>query len=210
MQEYAMYAKHVVGMLAIMNPIGIIPIFLSMKGERTAEECNKIALTTAVSVATILLVSTWVGTQVLDFFGINLPAFRTGGGILILLMALAMLNAKLGHIRQAPGEADEASAKDSIAVVPLAIPLLAGPGAISLAISNAHQTTSAVDKLILSVGVVLIAFFVWLALRLAVPIGKFLGTTGLNIATRIMGLLLAAIGIQMLTAGLVKLLPGLA
>lgn len=209
MHEYSLYAKSLIGMFAILNPLGIIPIFLSMRGERTEKECRSIAKITAFSVAIILILSIWCGAVILQFFGIGIPAFRTGGGLLILLMAMAMLHAKPSHARQSPGEAEDASAKDNIAVVPLAIPLLAGPGAISLAISDAHQAANITDKFILSAGVLLIASLVWLALRMASPIGKLLGTTGLNVGTRIMGLLLAAIGIQMLASGLVKLLPGL-
>ncbi len=209
MHEYSLFAKSLIGMFAILNPLGVIPVFLSMRGDRSDKECHAIARTTASAVAIILILSIWGGTLILDFFGIGIPAFRTGGGLLILLMAMAMLNAKSSHAKQTPSEAEEANEKENIAVVPLAIPLLAGPGAISLVISDAHQATGATDKIILSSGVLLIAFLVWLALRLATPIGKLLGTTGLNIATRIMGLLLAAIGIQMLTSGLIKLLPGL-
>lgn len=210
MGDYSLYAKSIIGMFAIMNPIGVIPVFLSMRGGRTDKECNAIARITALAVAIILVISIWFGTNILNFFGIGIPAFRTGGGLLILLMAMAMLNARQSHMRQAPEEVDEASSKDAIAVVPLAMPLIAGPGAISLAISDAHQAINVADKLVLSGGIVLISCFVWIALRLATPIGRSLGTTGLNIATRIMGLLLAAIGIQMLASGLTELLPGLA
>lgn len=210
MNEYALYVKSVVGMFAIMNPIGVVPVFLSMRGDRTAKECKSIARATALSVAIILIVSIWFGTSILDFFGIGIPAFRTGGGLLILLMAMAMLNARQSHMRQAPEEADEAISRDAIAVVPLAMPLIAGPGAISLAISDAHQAINITDKIVLSGGIVAISCFVWFSLALATPIGKYLGTTGLNVATRIMGLLLSAIGIQMLASGLTKLLPGLA
>jgi len=87
--------------------------------------------------------------------------------------------------------------------------LKAGPGAISLVIVNAHQADNWNERFILTIGIILVALLVWLVLRLATPIGKKLGLTGLNIATRIMGLLLAAIGIQMMATGLVKLLPGL-
>ena len=209
MHDYSLYAKSLIGMFAILNPLGVIPIFLSMRGGRTEKQCHSISVMTALSVAIILITSTWGGDMILQFFGIGIPAFRTGGGLLILMMALSMLHAKPSPTRQAPGEAAEASKMDSIAVVPLAIPLLAGPGAISLAISDAHQASNITDKFILSAGILTIAACVWLALRLATPIGKLLGTTGLNVATRIMGLLLAAIGIQMLASGLVKLLPGL-
>ncbi|NIA19932.1 MAG: NAAT family transporter [Xanthomonadaceae bacterium] len=206
--EYKLYAKALIGVLAIVNPLGAIPIFLSLRGDRTPAECRRIAHMTAFSVAIILVLATWVGDAILAFFGIGIPAFRVGGGLLILLMAVNMLHAKQSHSRQSPEEADEAGNKDNIAVVPLAIPLMAGPGAISLVIVDAHQAANWTDRLIMSSGIIAVAVAVWLALRMATPIGEKLGITGLNIATRVMGLLLAAIGIQMIALGLLKLFPG--
>ena len=208
--DYILYAKSIIGMLAIANPLGAVPIFLSMTSDRTSSEKKHIAHVTALSVAIILIASIWAGTALLSFFGISISAFKTGGGLLILLMAISMLRARQSHTRQTPTEADEASAKESIAVVPLAIPIIAGPGAISLVIVDAHKAANFANWSILSVDVLILAFLIWLALRLATPIGNKLGTTGLNIATRIMGLILAAIGIEMITSGLTKLLPGLA
>jgi multiple antibiotic resistance protein len=207
--EYALYIKSLISVLAVVNPMGAIPIFLTLCAGRTFTECKKVARTSAMSVALILIIATWAGDGILAFFGIGIPAFRTGGGLLILLMAIAMMHAKQSHSQHSPAEADEASGKECIAVVPLAIPLMAGPGAISLVIVNAHQADNWNERFILTFGIIIVALLVWLALRLATPIGKKLGITGLNIATRIMGLLLAAIGIQMMTTGLVKLLPGL-
>ena len=208
--EYTLYAKTLIGVLAIVNPLGAIPIFLSLCSDRTPPQRKQVAKNSAMAVAIILIIATWAGDGVLGFFGIGIPAFRAGGGLLILLMATAMMHAKQSHARQTPSEADEADNKENIAVVPLAIPLMAGPGAISLVIIDAHQTADWVSRLILSGGIIAVALTVWIALRLATPIGQKLGTTGLNIATRVMGLLLAAIGIQMLTSGIAKLLPGLA
>jgi len=208
--EYTLYAKALVGVFAIVNPLGAIPVFLSLCSDKTSAECHWIARTSAISVAVVLISATWAGDAILEFFSIGVPAFRTGGGLLILLMAIAMLHASQSHTKQTPAEADEANNKENIAVVPLAIPLMAGPGAISLVIADAHQAVNWSDRLILSAGIIAVALVVWLALRLATPIGKKLGITGLNIATRVLGLLLAAIGVQMITSGLVKLLPGLA
>ncbi len=171
---------------------------------------KKVARTSAVSVALILIVATWAGDAILSFFGIGIPAFRTGGGLLILLMAISMMHAKQSHSQHTPEEADEANGKECIAVVPLAIPLMAGPGAINMVIVDAHQAANWSERLVLTAGILIVALFVWLALRLATPIGKKMGITGLNIATRIMGLLLSAIGIQMISSGLINLLPGLA
>lgn len=207
--EYAFFAKALVGLLAIINPLGAIPVFLSLCGDREASECHRTARTAAIAVALVLIVSIWAGDLVLQFFGITISAFLTGGGLLILLMAIAMMHARQSHAKQSPEEAEEVSDWEDIAVVPLAIPLMAGPGAISLAIVTSHQATHWADRLLLSVGIAAIAVTIWLSLRLASPIGERLGVTGLNIATRIMGLLLAAIGVQMIAKGLVQLMPGL-
>ena len=208
--EHTLYAKSLIGVLAIVNPLGAIPIFLSLSSGSSPTECRQIARSSALGVAIILILSIWAGDGILAFFGIGIPAFRAGGGLLILLMAISMLHARKSHTQQTPAEADEADSKVNIAVVPLAIPLMAGPGAISMVIVDAHQAADLNGRLILSAGILVVSFLVWLALRLAAPIGMRLGTTGLNIATRIMGLLLAAIGMQMLTSGMAKLLPGLA
>ncbi len=208
--EYMLYAKALIGVLAIVNPLGAIPLFLSLCSDRTPAQCKQLARISAFAVAVILILASWAGDIILEFFGIGIPAFRVGGGLLILLMAINMLHARQCHTRQTPEEADETDNKENIAVVPLALPLMAGPGAISLVIVDAHQAANWSDRLILSAGIIIVAFAVWLALRLATPIGNKLGITGLNIATRVMGLLLSAIGIQMMTSGLVKLLPGLA
>jgi len=207
--EYVLYTKALIGVLAIVNPMGAIPIFLSLCTRRTIEERQQIARKSAISVALILITATWAGDVILAFFGIGIPAFRTGGGLLILLMAIAMMHAEQSHFQHTPAEDEEANSNESIAVVPLAIPLMAGPGAISMVIVDAHQVTLWSDRLVLSAGIIIVALLVWLTLRLATPIGDKLGITGLNIATRIMGLILAAIGIQMITTGLIKLLPGL-
>ena len=199
----------VVGIFAILNPLGAIPIFLGLMDGRSSAEMRRTAFKTAVAVAVILVVSVWGGERLLMFFGISLPAFRVGGGILLLIIAIAMFDAKVGNARHTAAEQVEAEKKNDVSVVPMAIPLLAGPGAISLTIVDAHQAGSWSGKLMLSVGIVLTAAIVWLVLLLAEPIGKRLGTTGLNISTRIMGLVLAAMAVQLMVGGLLSLFPGL-
>ena len=202
--------KFLIGIFAILNPLGAIPIYLSLMADRPSEEMHRTALKTAIAVGVILIMSVWLGDSLLSFFGIGIPAFRIGGGLLLLTTALAMFDARLGLVRHTRAEQIEAETKDDIAVVPMAIPLLAGPGAISLAIVDAHQAGSWPEKLVFSAGIVVIAIIVWATLWLAEPIGKRLGTGGLNIATRIMGLLLAAMSVQFMADGLLKLFPGLA
>ena len=201
--------KYLVGIFAILNPLGAIPIYLSMMTDRRPEVMHRTAFKASVAVAVILTLAVWTGDSLLSFFGIGIPAFRIGGGLLVLLIAVAMFGAKTSPAQHTDAEQAEGQAKDDIAVVPLAIPLLAGPGAISLTIVDAHQAGSLPDKLMFSAGIVGVTMIVWLVLRLAEPIGLRLGTGGLNIATRVMGLLLAAMAVQFIADGMLGLFPGL-
>jgi len=211
--EYTPYIKAFIGVLAIVNPLGAIPIFLSLCSDQTPEEYCRTAFHSALAVALILLSATWAGDSILGFFGIGIPAFQAGGGLLIVLMAINMLHAKHSHTQHTQQEVQKEvddSDREGVAIVPLAIPLMAGPGAISLVIIDSHQVAHWTERFILSGSIVIVACIVWVSLHMALPIGQKMGVTGLNIATRIMGLLLAAIGVQMLTTGLKMLLPGLA
>ena len=160
-----------------------------------------------MTVATVLLASIFVGQPLLRFFGISLPSFRVGGGIPILLMAIAIMQARLSRTQRTP---EEAATKDGIAVVPLGISLVAGPGAISTIIIYAHQATAWPYKLFLIFASIPVSGSVWVALRLADPISRMLGKTGINIVTRLFGLILTAVAVEFIAGGLGRLLPGLA
>lgn len=201
--------KYLVGLFAILNPFGAIPIYLSMMTDRRPEVMHRTAFKASVAVAVILVLAAWTGDSLLSFFGIGVPAFRIGGGMLLLLIAVAMFGAKTSPAQHTEAEQAEGESKDDIAVVPLAIPLLAGPGAISLVIVDAHQAGSLSHRVLFSIGIVAVTVIVWLVLRLAEPIGKRLGTGGLNIATRVMGLILAAMAVQFMADGMLALFPGL-
>jgi multiple antibiotic resistance protein len=205
---WAELVKYLVGIFAILNPLGAIPIYLSMMAGRSPDEMHRTALKTASAVAIILILAVWVGDGLLSFFGIGMPAFRIAGGLLVLIIAIAMFGARTSPARHTDAEQAEAEAKNDIAVVPMAIPLLAGPGAISLTIVDAHQVAGLADRLILSLGIVGVAAIVWGVLRMAEPIGERLGTSGLNIGTRVMGLILAAMAVQFMADGMLELFPG--
>jgi len=201
--------KYLVGIFAILNPLGAIPIYLSMMTDRRPEVMHRTAFKASVAVAVILTIAVWTGDSLLSFFGIGIPAFRIAGGLLVLLIAIAMFGAKISPARHTDAEQAEGEAKNDIAVVPLATPLLAGPGAISLAIVDAHQAGNLPDKIVFSIGIIGVTVIVWLVLRLAEPIGQRLGTGGINIATRVMGLILAAMAVQFMADGMLELFPGL-
>ena len=210
MLNYSEYVKMFIGLLAIINPFGVIPIFISMTTDQNSVERRKTVDTVAVAVIIILLVALFFGDLLLEFFGISIASFRVGGGILILLMAIAMLHAKTSLIRQTEEEADESIEKESVAIVPLAMPLLAGPGAISTVILEAHKSSGFVHYMLISFGIMLLGLVVWGVLRLSPWIAVRMGATGLNIFTRIMGLILAAIAVEFIASGLQGLFPVLA
>lgn len=202
MLELREYLKIFIGLIAIVNPIGVIPIFISLTLGQKLNERRNVANTAALATGLILLVTLFMGEEVLVFFGITINSFRVGGGILILLMSISMLNAKVSTVSHTPKEATESKEKETIGVVPLATPLLAGPGAISTVVLDAHKGTGIAHYLIISFEIVLLSVIIWIIFRLARFIEERIGTIGINIIMRIMGLLLAAIAVEFIANGL--------
>ena len=164
----------------------------------------------ASTVCLILLAALYFGEVILHFFGISIHSFRVGGGILLLLMAVSMLHARISPIVQSKEEAEESIDKESVAVVPLAIPLLAGPGAISTVIIDAHKASGFMHYSIITIEIVMLSIILWIVLRFSPLISQRISATGINIATRIMGLILAAIAVEFIATGLKGLFPHLA
>src|SRR5712692_10367815 len=206
MLDFADYAKIFVALLVIVNPIGTMPMFLGLTHRHSVADRKRIALVASISVAIVLTVSAVVGEHLLGFFGITIASFRVGGAILILLLAISMMHAAPSGEQQTPEEAKD---KESIAVVPLAIPLLSGPGAISTTIIYAAQRPSLAHLGGVVACCLLVALTTWIALRAATQIGSWLGKIGINVVIRIMGLLLAAVAVEIFASGIVVLLPGL-
>ena len=210
MPEWTGYVKIFTALLAIVNPLGAVPVFVSLTGGLTEGERRRVVRTTSIAFAVVLIAATLIGESLLNFFGISIPSFKVGGGILLMLMAIAMMQARQTLTRQTPEEAEEAGEKESIAVVPIAIPLLAGPGAISTVIIYAQASYQPVHVALIIFIVLMVTLVTWVALHAANPVGRMLGKTGINIATRLMGLLLASIAVEFIAGGLAQLLPGLA
>ena len=203
------YARFFVTLTAVLDPFLAVPIFLALTASRSDVERARLVRVVAVTVFAVLAISGLVGEQLLHLVGASLPAFRVGGGLVLLLMALAMLNAQAGGVRQSQDEARELQSGELSGVVPLAVPLLAGPGAISTTIIAAQAGGAAHFAAIVAC-ILAVCALTWITLSLAGPIGAKMGTTGLNIATRLLGLLLAALAIQTMAEGLRQLFPGLA
>lgn len=207
MLDYVEYIKIFIGLLAIVNPFGTIPLFISMTINETASQRKQTVNATTLGVTIILLTILFFGQGILHFFGISIDSFRVGGGILLLLMAIAMLNAKTSNVKQTDDEAYESIEKESVAIVPLAMPMLAGPGAISTVILASHKGSGVGHYLGIALGILLVCLLVWLVLRTSSWITKKLGATGINIFSRIMGLILAAIAVEFIANGIKGLFP---
>jgi len=202
------YLQIFMAILVIVNPIGAIPVFISLTGDQSTEERKRTARTATVSAGVVLIVACFFGEMILKFFGISMDSFRIAAGVLLLLMALAMLRAKTAESKHTPEEHAEAATRDNVGVVPLAIPLMTGPAAMSTVIIYANKATTWFDTGFIVASSIAVAFIAWVALRLSIPIARILGRTGMNIVIRVMGLLLAAIAIEFITSGLADLFPG--
>lgn len=210
MIDYSHLIKITIALLAIVNPIGCLPIFISATEGWQKAERTRTARMVALTVFIVLSLSAFIGNGILDFFGISIPSFQVGGGILILLISISMMHGKQSSTRQTPEEAQSLAERDVIAIVPLSIPLLAGPGAISSMIISAQQQPSIWGHLTLLIPVAIVSGLIWLILQLADIITGQLGTIGINIVTRLMGLILAAMAVEFIAHGITGLFPQLA
>ena len=203
------YLRFLVTLTAVLDPFLAVPIFLAMTVAHSPQGRARLARVATITVFLVLAGSAFFGERLLIALGASLAAFRVGGGLVLLLMSLAMLNAEAGGVRQSEKEAKEVESGEVSGVVPLAVPLLAGPGAISTTIIAA-QSGGAGHYAAILVCILIVCALTWIALSLAEKIGAAVSTTGLNVATRILGLLLAALAIQTMAEGLKQLFPGLA
>jgi multiple antibiotic resistance protein len=206
--DYQEYLRYLVTLTAVLDPFLAIPIFISVTATRDDRSRRRLIQVVTLTVFLVLAGAAIFGEKLLLALGASLPAFQVGGGLVLLLMALAMLNAKVGEMRQTREEAEELESGEVSGVVPLAVPLLAGPGAISTTVIAA-QTGGFAHTMALIVCIALVAVLVFVMLRIAHGVGARMGMTGLNIATRILGLILAAIAIETMADGLKGLFPGL-
>jgi multiple antibiotic resistance protein len=196
-----------VSVFSIVNPFAALPVYVGMTAELPGADRRRLPRMTAFAAFVIMLVAYLAGELLLEFFSIRIASLRVAGGILIFGMAWSMLQAKLPNTKYRPEEGVEAPERHNIAVVPLAMPLLAGPGAISVLIlaSTRAEGLSAHATSVLAVATVCVS--IWAILRAAGRISGFLGQTGMNVATRFMGLILAAVAVEFIASGMVEIFP---
>jgi multiple antibiotic resistance protein len=204
--------KPLIALLAIVNPIGVVPFFIHFTQSFTREERRRTIRTSSLSAFVVIAVSALAGLKIIEFFGISLASFQVGGGILLMISAIQMLNAQPAETRKEDLNegSDKVDAGSSIAVVPLTIPLLTGPATISTMVIYADKSRHWWELAVLVGYGVVVALATYTAFSAAGRIARFLGRTGINIMTRLMGLILAALAVELLADGLLKLFPILA
>ncbi len=197
-------------LVVIINPVMVTSVFITLTANATPEAKRAIIRKTTLIAFIVLLVFAVSGTLIFKFFSITIGAFQIAGGIILFSVAMGMLHARTSRTKQTPEEMDEAMGREDIAVVPLAIPIVSGPGAITTVVVLSGETRAAPNMAILFVAIVVAMAIVFVMLRNAARIQRFMGPSGLNIATRLMGLVLAAVAVQFVIHGVESVLPDLA
>lgn len=205
----AALVSFVAALFSMMNPVGNIGVFAGMTADRSAAESRKIAWSCAMSVAITLLIVTWGGPGLLLFFGVTVDSLRAAGGLIVLLIGLHMLFNKAEH-KHSSSELEDAQSRSSIAVVPLTIPIVAGPGTMATVLVYAQQNPEFLGKIEMSVIIAGMSALLGVLFSFASPIAKAIGESGMGVVTRVMGMILAAIAMGMLAEGLKAMMPGLA
>jgi len=206
--------KPLITLMAIVNPLACVPFFIHYTQGFSRAQRQRTILVSSTAAFIVIAASALLGLQILEFFGISLASFQVGGGMLLLTSALSMLNAQPAEARANADEVQDAEAKAavgaSIAVVPLTIPLLTGPATMSTVVIYAEKAKTMFQLGTLVGYGVVIALATALCFAMATPIARVLGKTGINVMTRLMGLILAALAVEVMTDGLHKLFPVLA
>jgi multiple antibiotic resistance protein len=210
MEHWSEYSRFFIALLVILDPFLAIPLFIELTREHDDAGRRRVARLATLTVLVALVLTALTGGTLLAWLGTSIGSFRVGGGIVLFLMAHGMLKTRVGQMQGAGIDPRLPPHHASEAVVPLAIPLLAGPGAMSTVILTMQRSSAPRHVALVLLIIVAVALVQWLVLSLARPIGARLGEIGLNIMNRVFGLLLAAIAVEVVAGGLKQLFPVLA
>lgn len=194
--------NYFLSLLVVCSPLSALPALLNLSYGKSVDEKKRIAITASVAVAVILVVVTWLGLPLLNIFGIRIPAFQIAGGFVLALVALSMLKAEPNQIQPSTDSSAAAVQRTSIAVVPLAMPIMAGPGAITTVVVGASIWPGFVDHIYLSISAILVALITGSVLYFASTLERVLKQTGVHLITRIGGLILASMAVQSIASGI--------
>lgn len=206
---YADTVKFLVAMTIMMNPLGSLSIFLQLTNKFPEFHQRRTAIKCGISITIIMVATIWFGSQLLELLGITISSFRFAGGIILLLTGLSMLQSKESPMSHTPEDDVAAEERSSIAIVPLALPIIIGPGSISTLVIESSDYPNFIFKAWLSILCVLLALGMFILLYYGAIIGRFVGESVIKVITRIMGMIIMAIAVGMLANGLTGLIPAL-
>ena len=189
-------------LFALINPLGISPILLSITENLNSEEYTRTIKKGIFFATIILLVFAFMGELIFKFYGITIHAFKIAGGILFFRTGINMLNAKTSRTRTTPKETLEASEQDDISLAPIGIPIIAGPGAITSVMLISYQANSLIERIFFYLNILLVLAITYYILKIAKKIAVRFGTTGIRIIQRIMGLILMVLAVQFIINGI--------
>lgn len=193
-------------LFSVINPIGTVPIFVGLTMDDDEKERSRISLWTAINVFLILIISFFFGEYVLTFFGISIEALRIAGGIIIATSGFSLLTGNFKKKRGVNKKVEnDAQRRNDIALTPLAIPMLAGPGSISLLIAFYHEHNNLADILVSVFAILAVAVAIFIVLRSAHYLAKILGASGIVAISRIVGFIVIAIGVQYIISSIITI-----
>jgi MarC family membrane protein len=193
-------------LFSVLNPLGAVPIFVGLTQDYTKVERSRVSLWTAIDVFIILIISFFVGEYVLKFFGISIDALRIAGGLVIVSSGFSLLTGNFSKTRGVNKKVEsDAQTRNQIALTPLAIPMLAGPGSISLLIAFYQDYTKISDKVIAVVSILAVAVVIYFILKSAHYLSRILGASGIVAISRIIGFIVIAIGVQYISSSIVNI-----
>ena len=198
-----------VALFSVLNPIGTVPIFVGLTQDDPKQERSRISLWTSINVFLILIISFFLGKYVLSFFGISIDSLRIAGGLIIVSSGFSLLSGQFNKKRGINKKIEnEAQKRNDIALTPLAMPMLAGPGSISLLIAFYQEHNSTNELIIASIAILAIAIAIFIILRSAHYLAQILGASGIVAISRIIGFIVVAIGIQYIVSALINIIKG--
>jgi multiple antibiotic resistance protein len=199
MFDFTSFIKDTFSLFAIVEPVGAVPIYLTLTSSYPKWKQIKTAKMATMAGFLILLSALLFGKWFLSFMGISLPSIRVAGGLMFIVMGMQLIMTESHKITET--ESIEAQNHNDISVVPLALPILSGPGAMGAVILLGNKNNSLYQIPVIGLSIFIVMFISYVCFRLAQPIGKKLGVTGLNILNRISGLIVLAIGVEFIIAG---------
>ncbi|WP_264566667.1 MarC family NAAT transporter [Flavobacterium sp. N3904] len=196
-------------LFSVLNPIGTVPIFVGLTSGDSKKERSRISLWTAINVFLILIISFFIGKYVLSFFGISIDSLRIAGGLIIVSSGFSLLSGKFNKKRGINKKIEtDAQQRNDIALTPLAMPMLAGPGSISLLIAFYQEHHATNELIIASCAILAIAVAIFIILKSAHFLAQLLGASGIVAISRIVGFIVIAIGIQYIVSALINIIKG--